>query len=121
MLDIYTNVEYNHTALEVSYMSTVVYGILSEEKHRNLEMQKAYQREISMLRKGSVNIKKRGNKVYYYLRYRDGQHVRNDYLGTDISVVENVKNEIEKRKHLQGVLKRLVIEYKQICRIVKEP
>jgi hypothetical protein len=46
--------------------------------------------------------------------------VKNDYIGKDKSVAEEVKSEVEKRKYLQGILKRLKIEYRQINTIVKD-
>jgi hypothetical protein len=60
-----------------------------------------------------------GNE-YYYLKYRQNEKIKTDYLGKDIKAVESVQREIEKRKHLQDVLKRLRAEYKQICKVVKD-
>ena len=101
-------------------MATVVYGMLQEEKQRNLEMQKTYAQEIEALPKGSIMTKTVSGKKYYYLRYRQGDKVKNDYIGKDESVVEEIKRDIEKRKYLQDVLKRLKLEYKQINLIVKD-
>ena len=56
---------------------------------------------------------------YYYLKYRQGNKVKNDYIGKDENAVEIIRQEIEKRKYLQAVLKRLKIEYRQISMIVK--
>jgi len=101
-------------------MQTVVYGMLQEEKQRNLEMQEVYEKEIEALCKGSIMLKKVSGNDYYYLKYRQGNKVKNDYIGKDESVVEEIRKEIEKRKYLQGVLKRLKVEYKQISKIVKD-
>ena len=101
-------------------MKTVIYGMLREEKQRNLEMQEAYKSEIESLRKGSISVKKISGKSYYYLKYRQGNKVKNDYIGKDKLIVEDIKREIEQRKYLQKVLKRLRIEYRQICTIVKD-
>ena len=101
-------------------MATVIYGMLKEEKQRNLEMQKAYMQEIESLRKGSISKKTISGKTYYYLKYRQGDKVKNDYIGRDKSVAEEVMREIEQRKHLQGILKRLKNEYRQISIIVKD-
>jgi len=100
-------------------MPTVIYSMLEEEKQRNLEMQEAHKREITALRKGSIMIKTISGKKYYYLKYRHGDKVKNDYIGTDEKAVETIRQEIEKRKYLQGVLKRLKIEFSQISKIVK--
>ena len=101
-------------------MQSVIFGMLQEEKQRNLEMQEAYKKEIQALRKGSIMMKRVSGHSYYYLRYRQGNKVKNDYIGKDENVVEEIKREIEKRKYLQGVLKRLQLEYQQISVIVKD-
>ena len=100
-------------------MPTVIYSMLEEEKQRNLKMQEAHKREIDALRKGSITTKTVSGKNYYYLKYRQGNKVKNDYIGKDENVVETIRQEIEKRKYLQSVLKRLKIEYRQISMIVK--
>jgi len=101
-------------------MQTVISGMLREEKQRNLEMQETYKREIEALPKGSIMTKTVSGMQYYYLRYRQGDKVKNDYIGKDESRVEEIKRDIEKRKYLQGVLKRLQLEYKQMTKIVKD-
>jgi hypothetical protein len=97
-----------------------VYGMLQEEKQRNLEMQETYKQEIMSLPKGSIIIKSVSGNEYYYLKYRQNQKIKTDYLGKDAKIIESVQREIEKRKHLQEVLKRLRVEYKQICKIIKD-
>ena len=101
-------------------METVIYGVLKEEKQRNIEMQEAYTKELESLRKGSISKKVISGKTYYYLKYRDGNKIKNDYLGKSDFDIDSVKKELEHRKYLQGVLKRLKTEYRQICTIVKE-
>ena len=114
----FKNVEYN--VHEVLFMQSVIYDMLQEEKERNLKMQEAYQKEIEALRKGSIMTKCVSGHTYYYLRYRQGSKVKNDYIGKDKNLVEEVRREVERRKYLQGVLKRLRLEYRQIGKIVKE-
>ena len=100
-------------------MKTVFYGVVEEEKERNLERQGAYKEEIGKLPKGSLAIRKVGNKKYYYLYYRCGYKMKSKYLkvGTDIEVI---KEQIAKRKHYEGLLKRLQEEYQQMCKVVKD-
>jgi hypothetical protein len=102
------------------FMQTVIYGMLQEEKRRNLEMQEAHRQEIQALRKGSVTVKRIGGHNYYYLKYRQGKSVRNDYIGKDKNIADEIKRETEKRKYLDGVLKRLQQEYHEISKIVKD-
>ena len=101
-------------------MQTVIFGMLQEEKQRNLEMQQTYKEEIEALPKGSIMIKRISGRNYYYLKYRQGSKIRNDYIGKDEIVMQEIKRKLEKRKHLQGVLKRLQLEYRQISKIVKD-
>jgi hypothetical protein len=101
-------------------MSTVVYGMLKEEKQRNLERQEAYQKEIMALPKGTVVVKKINGKNYHYLQYRGVNGIKSDYLGNNEAEIEAVKSRIAERKHLQGVLRRLKLEYREICKVVKE-
>ena len=103
-------------------MSTVIYGILEEEKVRNLEMQEIYQNEINSLPKGSIIRRQigKGKNTYYYLNYRDGIKPISKYLGNDKELITETRKKIKKRKHLEGIVKRLKLEYKQISKIVKE-
>jgi hypothetical protein len=101
-------------------VSTVIYGLLEEEKKRNIEMQEIHLKEIALLPKGAIAVKKSGDGKYYYLRHRVGDKVVADYIGSDESVVNDIRRKIAKRKHLQGIVKRLKLEYKQISKIVKE-
>ena len=101
-------------------MQSVIFGMLQEEKQRNLEAQETYKREIEALRKGSIMTKNISGKKYYYLKYRQGHKVKNDYIGKDENVVAEIKREIEKREYLRSALKRLRLEYRKISIIVKD-
>jgi len=101
-------------------MSTVIHGLLKEEKARNLEMQRIHQSEIDSLPKGAVVAQKVNGRKYYYLRYRVGDKVLAKYLGNDQAIIDETRYRIAHRKHLEGIIKRLKLEYKQICRVVKE-
>jgi len=94
--------------------------MLKEEKERNLEMQKTYLQEIDSLPKGTVTIKNISGNDYYYLKYRQNEKIKTDYLGKNKNKIDIVNKEIKRRKYLQSVLKRLRVEYKQICKIVKD-
>ena len=101
-------------------MASVIYGMLKEEKERNLELQELYTREIESLPKGSIIIKRISGKDYCYLKYWKNNKANMDYLGKDEALIEKIRFETNRRKHLQEVVKRLKMEYKEICRIVKE-
>jgi len=101
-------------------METVIFGMLKEEKQRNLEMQETHKREIESLPKGSIMKREISGNDYYYLYYRQGGKVKFEYIGKDKLAVEAIKRDIEKQKYLQGVLKRLKLECKQMTKIVKD-
>ena len=101
-------------------MQTVIYGMLQEERKRNLEMQEVCRREISSLPKGTIIVKNVCGNKYYYLKYRQAEKVKTDYLGKDKEQIEMVKRKIEQRNEYKQTLKRLRTEYKQISKIVKD-
>jgi hypothetical protein len=101
-------------------METVIYCVLKEEKQRNMRLQDVYEKELSSLPKGSIVVKRISGNDYYYLMYRQKSKVKTDYLGNDEKMLVNLKRDIERRNELINVLKRLKIEYRQICKIVKE-
>ena len=100
-------------------MKTVFYSVVEEEKERNLERQDAYQEEVDKLPKGSLVIREVGGKKYHYLYYRCGSKMKSKYLkvGTNI---EEIREQIARRKHYEGLIKRLKNEYKQMCKVVKD-
>jgi len=100
-------------------VNTIFYGVVEEEKERNLERRAVYQQEIESLPQGYLVVRKRKNKVYYYLQQRVGKGMKTKYLktGTDI---EELKKKIAKRKHYEGLIRRLDTEYKQMCKVVKD-
>lgn len=98
----------------------VIEGVLVEEKQRNLQMQKSYADEIGKLPKGSVTIKKIGNKEYCYLKYRSGDKFISQYIGNCAENLEHLKMQVDKRRHFEKLLRELKAEYKMICKIVKD-
>jgi len=106
--------------LGVMSVNTIFYGVVEEEKERNLERQIAYQEEIDKLPKGYLNKKKSKGIEYYYLQRRDGEGFPSVYIGNDEEVIEDLRKKIAKRKHYEGLVKKLKIEYKQMCKVVKD-
>lgn len=47
----------------------------------NTKLQEDLLKKVDLLPKGHINTLYRNNKGYYYLTYRDGNKVKNDYLG----------------------------------------
>ena len=72
------------------------------------EKQTRLKEELLGIPKGHVNVLYRNGKGYYYLTYRDGNKIRNDYLGpvgkTDLS---NVFNDLKKREKHKASIREL--------------
>ena len=96
-----------------------------------LEINQNRQKEINELLinlpKGHINILYRNNKGYYYLTYRNGKKINNDYLGpvgkADLSEImrnltmrENLKKELKYLKNEEKFFKKQIGRRK----IVKE-
>ena len=98
----------------------VIENMLVEEKERNLDMQKSYAGEINNLPKGSVTVKKIGNKEYCYLKFRRGKKFISKYMGSASENAEELSKQVEKRLHFEKLLRELKAEYKMISKIVKD-
>ncbi len=79
----------------------VVFDILKKERKRLLELSAQYEREIAQLPKGSISRKRRWNREYCYLAYREAGKVKFDYVGAvESEAAGNVAAKIERRKQL---------------------
>ena len=99
---------------------SVLAGVLTEEKQRNIEMQKSYADEIKKLPKGSIRLKKRGDKEYCYLKYRENNKIITKYVGIASECLPLLKPQIEKRRYFDNLLKELKSEYKMICKVIRD-
>lgn len=97
---------------------SLFFKIIQEESQRNLLMQKQYETKINQLPKGKVISKQAGNYEYYYLKYRDGKKTITDYIGRDEKKIEDIKNQIDKRKHFERMLAELKEESKLIQKVI---
>lgn len=63
------------------------------------------QRRISNCPKGSIRKRTIKRKTYYYLQYREGEHVRSRYISADN--VEDIQQKIESRRKMEQEARRL--------------
>ena len=96
----------------------IIDRLLENEIQRNCLMQETYKREIQTLPQGSLSIKVQNGKTYCYLRYRRGEKVISEYAGSGENA-ENLRSGIERRKHLQAMLKALEEEYERLIKMGK--
>ena len=86
----------------------MIFNILENERQRLLQLQEQYKREIADLPIGSLSRKRRWNREYYYLAYRDSEKVKFDYIGPSNSkAVQIIEQKIKQRKTLQQKLRRV--------------
>ena len=85
-------------------MNLILHTVL-QEKQRIEYMMERYQAELAALPKGTLSEKAVGEKRYYYLKYRDGKKVVSQYVGK--KDVDAIREQVEKRKHLEAMLKSL--------------
>ena len=96
---------------------TIVATILNKENIRNHNMIVEYERELSMLPRGSIKAKIVGNKTYYYLNYRDGKKVVSKYIGKNKETLDQIKEQLERRNQIENILKKLKEEQLQIQKL----
>ena len=93
--------------------------ILVQLKH-NQERQEEIDRMMTALPKGHINILYRRNRGYYYLTYRSGKKINNDYLGpVGKADLNGIMQKLKEREELKKELKALKEEEKQLKKKAK--
>lgn len=86
----------------------MVFDILEEEKRRLLSLKGRYEQQLSELPKGSISRKKRWNREYLYLAYRQSDKVKFEYIGpVDSEAAEEVGAKVRRRKDLEEKLSQV--------------
>ena len=67
----------------------------------------AYEKQLESLPKGSLQVKERNEKKYYYLAYRHNGTVVSDYIGNDEDVASNLKEQLHRRRGIETLLKSI--------------
>lgn len=93
---------------------------IQKEKQRIDYMIDRYSEQLKMLPKGSVTSKTVNCNTYYYLKYRNGQKVVAEYLGKDEVRINEIRKQLEKRKHIEAMLKSLREEQALSLKILEE-
>ena len=83
----------------------MILATIAQEKKRIEYMLEKYNKEYDRLPKGTISEKKVGQKTYFYLKYREGKKVISHYIAQ--SDVDQIRTQIEKRKHIEIMLKSL--------------
>ena len=93
---------------------------VQKEKQRIDRMLDAYSKQLDDLPKGSVAEKKSGKNTYYYLKYREGQKVVSEYLGKDEIKVSQIRVLLDKRRHVESMIKSLREEQALASRVLED-
>lgn len=97
-------------------------GLLATTVSRDIDrieyMINKYGQIRSALPKGTICKKHLGNKDYYYLKYRDGDRVVSDYIHAED--LENLKELVEHRKHVELMIRSLKEELKTAKKLINK-
>lgn len=96
---------------------TIATQIIEKELERNEKMIKEYEVELSKLPKGKLTIKKINSRSYYYLKFREGEKIITKYVGKDNIDLTELYDQLDKRKHIEEMLKQLKSERKELEKV----
>lgn len=83
----------------------VLKHILQESEQYYRDIKRKLERQIRVLPRGGVKMRKIAGRPYYYHQYRDGEKVIHKYLGKERP--EELIQQIKKRKSSQEELKKV--------------
>lgn len=95
----------------------MILSTITKEKARIEYMLAKYRADYDSLPKGSISEKRVGEKTYYYLKYRSGKKVVSQYINK--SDIDEVREQIEKRKHIEAMIKSLQEELSIANRVLE--
>jgi len=90
----------------VMQMSFFVTTTLREAKRMDA-LREAYEEQLKNLPTGSLRAKERNGKKYFYLSYRCNGKVVSEYIGNDESVIEDLRDRLERRRGVEGLIKSI--------------
>jgi len=98
---------------------SVVIDVIQEEANRLKSLIRMYDEKIAELPRGSISEKARGNRMYCYLAYRDGEKVKFDYIGSrDSENVHKLRLRIEQRIKYEERRRESMSNLKQVERLL---
>lgn len=94
-----------------------IVAMLYDERRRSERMLRAFESEAEKLPKGSLIRKRRGERVYFYLSYRENGRAVCRYIPADRAAVTG--DEIERRKRLKEDIREIRYGIKVLDRALK--
>ena len=95
----------------------LISSVVQNEAQRNEDMIRQYEALISELPKGSLICRKKEN---YYLKYREGNKIRDEYIGKNPDAVSAIREKLSLRRHYTEMLIVLKQEQQAIHKILEE-
>lgn len=89
------------------------------EAKRMSALRESYEKQLASLPKGSLQVKERNGRKYFYLAYRCDGKVMSEYAGNDESVVADLKEKLERRKNIENLLKSIKNELRLMNRALE--
>ena len=87
----------------MSYLSIT----LGRESQRMSVLREVYEKQLEELPKGSLRVRERGGKKYFYLYYRKEGKVVSEYVGNDEATFNELREQLERRKNIETLLKSI--------------
>lgn len=97
-------------------MNLIISTVLQEKRRIDYMLEK-YQEILAGLPRGTLSEKSVNENTYYYLKYRDGKKVVSQYIRKQD--VDTLRQQIEKRRHIETMIKSLQEEQELAARILE--
>lgn len=102
-------------------MASVVKGVLQEELDRSVSLKEKYEKKLCEYPLGYLLERKVGGKIYHYLSYREGERIRQKYLGPlPPEEIKKYKDWIKDKKALKLQLAEVKVNIKYLERLLKK-
>jgi len=89
-------------------MSVIIIGWLVDEYNRLKRILPEYEKNLVLLPKGSLSIRKIGNNEYVYLKRRENRKIKSEYIGSVSSQKYfDLKSKIIKRNFLKKEIREI--------------
>ncbi len=99
----------------MSYFAITV----ERELKRMSALRESYENQLANLPKGSLRVKERNGKKYFYLSYRRDGKVVSDYVGNNEDTLNGLKEQLQRRKGIEKLLKKINNELRLISKALE--
>lgn len=102
-------------------MARIVKSILEEELRRVKSLQKKYEEKIAQSPQGYLLARGAEGKKFYYLSYREGDRIKQEYLGKlSEEEIKKYKEQMNLKKQLREQLKETKQNIQYLEKLLKK-